>query len=100
MFTAAGLAGPRPGASPRPEGSPRRAGSQGYERVTLALFVLELGLLAPDIWSGHADLRSVGEVYVFAVLALLGSRRRLAGLACWATLTALVAATHQVLYLS
>lgn len=78
-----------------------RAGrSPGYERVALLLFTLELGVLAPDIWSGHADLRSVDEVYLFAVLTLLGSRRRLGGLACCVAVTALVAAAHQALHLS
>jgi hypothetical protein len=91
--------GPRPERRPRPGGAPRAA-IPGYERVALVLFVLELGLLAPDIWSGHADLRSVDEVYLFAVLALLGSRRRLGALACAAALTAVVAAAHQALYLS
>ena len=75
-----------------------------YERVAFLAFLLELGLLAPDIWSGHADLRSLDELYLFAVLLVLGPGRRPGPrprlLAGSAALAAGVAAAHQALHLS
>jgi hypothetical protein len=78
------------------------AAGLAYERIALLFFVLELGLLAPSIWSGHADLRSLDEVYLFAVLLVLGAARRprLGVLAGLAALAVVVAAAHQALYLS
>ena len=61
-------------------------------------FIIELGGLAGVIWTGHADLRSVDEVYLFAVLILLRLGRRLRVLALCAGLAVIVAATHQALY--
>ena len=77
----------------------RSAAVLGYERVALAGFLVELGILSPDIWIGHADLRSTDEVYLLAVLILLRSGRRLGALAWCAGLAAVVAAIHQALYL-
>jgi len=71
----------------------------GWERAAFVLFVIELGGLAASIWTGHADLRSIAEVYLFAVLLLLGSGRRLRPLALCAGAAAVVAAAHQALYL-
>ncbi len=71
----------------------------GWERVALVLFVTELSGLAASIWAGHADLRSMAEVYLFAVLVLLGSGRGLGRLALCASAAAVVAAAHQALYL-
>jgi hypothetical protein len=72
----------------------------GYERVAFAAFIAELGVLSAEIWTGHADLRSINEVYLFAVLILLApGRRRLGPLALCAGLAVIVAATHQALYL-
>jgi hypothetical protein len=63
-------------------------------------FIIELGVLSASIWAGHADLRSVDEVYLFAVLILLGAgRRHLRALALCAGLALMVAAIHQALYL-
>jgi hypothetical protein len=71
-----------------------------YERIAFVAFIIELGALSAAIWTGHADLRSIDEVYLFAVLILLRSGRRLLGaLAPFAGLALLVAATHQALYL-
>ena len=82
----------------------RSASGPAYERVAFLAFLLELGLLAPDIWSGHADLRSLDELYLFAVLLVLGPGRRpgprLRLLAGSAALAAGVAAAHQALHLS
>jgi hypothetical protein len=77
----------------------RSAAVPAYERVAFVMFIIELGGLSADIWAGHADLRSIDEVYLFAVLILLPGRRRLGALAPWAGLALAVAATHQALYL-
>jgi hypothetical protein len=78
----------------------RSAAVPGYERVAFVTFIIELGVLSASIWTGHADLRSVDEFYLFAVLILLGAgRRRLVPLALCAGLALMVAAVHQALYL-
>jgi hypothetical protein len=48
-----------------------------HERVAFCFFFVELFVLSPNIWNGVADLRSLDEVYLLAVLILLGSTRRL-----------------------
>ena len=63
------------------------------------LSVIELGGLSASIWAGHADLRSIAEVYLFAVLVLLRSGRGPGRLALGAGAAAVVAAAHQALYL-
>ena len=78
---------------------PAAAGPR-YERLAFGMYLVELGGLSADIWSGHADLRSIDEVYLLAVLLLLGSRRRLGWLAAGAGLALIVAGAHQVLHLS
>ncbi len=78
----------------------RATAGPGYERLALLAYIAELGALSADIWSGHADLRSVDEVYLLATLILLGSPRRLRWLAVAAGLAALVAGAHQALHLS
>ncbi|HUZ56174.1 MAG TPA: hypothetical protein VMU94_27075 [Streptosporangiaceae bacterium] len=70
-----------------------------YERAAFVVFIIGLGFLSADIWTGHADLRSIDECYLFAVLVLLRSSRRLAVLAVCAGLASAVAATHQVIHL-
>lgn len=77
----------------------RSAAVASYERVAFAAYLIELGLLSASVWTGHADLRSVDEVYFFAVLILLAGGRRLRTLAWCAGATAVVAAVHQVLHL-
>ena len=78
----------------------RSAAVPAYERVAFVAFSIELGVLSASIWAGHADLRSIDEVYLFAVLILLGQgRRRLGVLALCAGLALMVAAVHQALYL-
>jgi len=79
----------------------RAATGPVYERVAFVTFLIELGVLSGVIWTGHADLRSIDEVYLFAVLIVLGpGRRRLGILAACAALAVVVAAAHQALYLS
>ena len=70
-----------------------------WERIAFVTFLAELGALSAQVWAGHADLRSIDEVYTFALLILLGSRRRLGPLALCAGLAIAVAAAHQVLHL-
>jgi hypothetical protein len=68
--------------------------------LAFVAFIIELGALSAAIWTGHADLRSIDEVYLFAVLILFRSgSRRLGALALVAGLATIVAATHQALYL-
>jgi hypothetical protein len=77
----------------------RSAAVPGYQRVAFAAFIIELGGLSAGIWTGHADLRSIDEVYLLAVLILLGAGRRLGALAWCAGAAVIVAAAHQALYL-
>jgi hypothetical protein len=70
----------------------------GYERVAFVAFVIELGILSNEIWTGHADLRSLDECYLFAVLILLrSSQRRLWPLASCAAVPAVIAAIPNIL---
>ncbi len=67
-----------------------------YERLAFVFYVVGMLSLAPTNWDGYADLRAFIEVYLLAVLMLLGvPRRRLALLlplaACAAPLVILVA---------
>jgi hypothetical protein len=55
----------------------RETSVPSYERLAFCLFIIELCVLSPGIWNGVADLRSLDDVYLFAVLILLASRRRL-----------------------
>ena len=72
----------------------------GYERVAFVAFIVELGILSNQIWTGHADLRSIDECYLLAVLVLLrSSLRRLWPLASLAAVTAMIAAIYDVLHL-
>ncbi len=77
-----------------------RAPGLRYERLAFVLYVVELGALSANVWSGHADLRSIDEVYLLGTLILLGSRRRLGWLAAAAGLAVIVAGAHQALHLS
>ena len=70
------------------------------ERVAFVVFVMELGVLTGP-WLGFADLRQMNEAYLFAVLILLGTRRRQLGLLAQAcAITLCLAASYQVLYLT
>lgn len=72
----------------------------GYERVAFVAFIIELGILSNQIWTGHADLRSIDECYLLAILILFRSNlRRLWPLASCAAVALVIAASHDVLYL-
>jgi hypothetical protein len=72
----------------------------GYERIAFVAFIIELGILSNEIWTGHADLRSIDECYLLAVLILMrSSLRRLWPLASCAAVAILIAASYNVLYL-
>ena len=50
-----------------------------YERLSFVLYVIGMLSLTPTNWDGYADLRAFVEVYLLAVLIVLGvPRRRLA----------------------
>lgn len=78
----------------------RSAQVRSYERIAFAAFLVELGVLSAGIWTGHADLRSIDEVCLLAVLILLrAGRRRLGVLAlCAGAAAGVVAAIHQMLF--
>jgi hypothetical protein len=68
-----------------------------HERVALVLYLVEICVVTPSTWSSlDADLRSFIEVYLLAVIILLGTRRRSAG--AW-LLPALAALTVPALIL-
>jgi hypothetical protein len=77
----------------------RSAQVRSYERIAFAAFLVELGVLSAGFWTGHADLRSIDEVYLLAVLILLrAGRSRLRVLALCAGAAGVVAAIHQMLF--
>jgi hypothetical protein len=48
-----------------------------YERLAFVLFIIEICIVTPSTWSSlDADLRSFIEVYLLAVIILLGTPRR------------------------
>jgi hypothetical protein len=51
------------------------------ERLAFVFFLVEPALLSGSIWNGYADFRSLDELYLFAAVIILGSLRRLGGLA-------------------
>ena len=56
------------------------------ELIAFGAYIIEALLLAPIVWNGVADLRSLDDVYVLAVIVLMRSRRR----ALWPMAVALV----------
>ncbi len=70
-----------------------------HERLALAFFIVELFILSPGIWNGVADLRSLDEVYLFALLILMGTRRRLVGPALVAAPAVLIVVAHRAVSL-
>ena len=51
-----------------------------HERVALVLYLMEICIVTPSTWGSlDADLRTFIEVYLLAVIILLGTRRRGAG---------------------
>jgi hypothetical protein len=48
-----------------------------HERLAFVLYILEIFIVSPSTWNSHnADLRSFVEVYLLAVIILLGTPRR------------------------
>lgn len=89
-----------------------KTAAPAQERLALVLFVLDLCVLSRDVWSGVVDLRSLDEVYVMAILVLLGlpSRRKelwhrvgpervLALVGTLVALTMAVVVTHRIIAL-
>jgi len=70
-----------------------------HERLAFGFFIVELFILSPGIWNGVADLRSLDEVYLFAILILLGARRRLVVPAVVAAPALLVVIAHRAVSL-
>jgi hypothetical protein len=55
----------------------RSTRAPGHERLALVLYLIEICIVTPSTWSSlDADLRSFIEVYLLAVVILLGTRRR------------------------
>jgi hypothetical protein len=55
----------------------RTSRAAAYERLALVLFLIEICVVTPSTWSSvTADLRSFVEVYVLAVIVLLGRPRQ------------------------
>ena len=60
----------------------RSTGAPVHERLALILFLIEICVVTPSTWGSlDADLRSFIEVYLMAVIILLGAPRR--SLAAW-----------------
>jgi hypothetical protein len=79
----------------------RATSAPGHERLAFILYLVEICVVTPSTWNGlDADMRSFIEVYLLAVIILLGTPRRTLGawlLPSLATLTvpALVVLTHR-----
>jgi len=79
----------------------RATSAPAHERLAFILYLVEICVVTPSTWSGlDADMRTFIEVYLLAVIILLGTPRRtlgawllptLAGL----TVPALVVITHR-----
>jgi hypothetical protein len=55
----------------------RASGAPVHEKVALVLFVIEICVVTPSTWSSRtADLRSFVEVFLMAVIVLLGRPRQ------------------------
>lgn len=55
----------------------RTSRAPAHERLALVLFLVEICVITPSTWSSRtADLRSFAEVYLMAVIVLLGRPRQ------------------------
>jgi hypothetical protein len=55
----------------------RSTSAPGHERLAFVLYLVEICVVTPSTWNGlDADLRSFIEVYLLAVIILLGTPRR------------------------
>lgn len=84
----------------------RATAAPGYERLAFVLYLVEICVVTPSTWgSVDADLRSFIEVYLLAVIILLGTPRRVlpARLLPWLNvllIPALVAVTERRITIS
>ena len=84
----------------------RSTSAPGHERLALVLYLVEICVVTPSTWNSlDADLRSFIEVYLLAVIILLGTPRRILG--AWVlpmlaalTLPALIVITQRRLTIS
>jgi hypothetical protein len=78
----------------------------GHERLAFVLYLVEICVVTPSTWGSlDADLRSFIEVYLLAVIILLGTRRRAVGawllpLLAALSLPAIIAVTQRRLTIS
>ena len=79
----------------------RATSAPGHERLAFVLYLVEICVVTPSTWNGlDADMRSFIEVYLLAVIILLGTPRRTLG--AWLlpslaalTMPALIVITHR-----
>src|SRR6516165_9660714 len=58
----------------------RATSAPGHERLAFVLYLVEICVVTPSTWNGlDADMRSFIEVYLLAVIILLGTPRRTLG---------------------
>ncbi len=84
----------------------RSTSAPGHERLAFVLYLIEICVVTPSTWNSlDADLRSFIEVYLLAVIILLGAPRR--SLGAWVlpslaalTLPALIVVTQRRLTIS
>ncbi|HWG72875.1 MAG TPA: hypothetical protein VG184_02340 [Acidimicrobiales bacterium] len=77
----------------------RSTEAPAYEKLAFALVVVMAISLSTANWSGLSDLRSLDEVFVLAVLVLLGARRRLYPTLCGLMVVLPWVAAHRALSL-
>ncbi len=69
-----------------------------HERLAFLFFLTESALLSSSVWSGYADFRSLDELYLFAVVIILGSSfRRLEGMAALVAPATILIAIYRTL---
>ncbi|MDE3085581.1 MAG: hypothetical protein KGJ77_02350 [Acidobacteriota bacterium] len=79
--------------------SVRASEAPPHERLALVLYALGMCTYSAYVWGDHNDLRTLVEPYLFAVVVLLGTRRRLGVLAVVLLVPLALGAGHRVLSL-
>jgi len=69
------------------------------EKVAFVFYALGLLTLSSYVWDEHGDLRTLNEVYMFSVLVLLGSKRRLWPFAVLAVVVVAIVGAHRIVAL-
>ncbi len=77
----------------------RETTARPNERLAYVLLVCLSVSLAYGIWNGQADFRSFSETYLFAILVLFESRKRLGPVAVLVALAWLPVVVHQVVFI-